>query len=87
MAHSDPSAAAWAIRAGAGRQHIHESLITGFAASHEEGVRLLVPAAEGLEPALANSLGAWHSGGSVVLAHPDVELTDKLLAAERIHGK
>ncbi|MDI3193460.1 TIGR03089 family protein [Pseudarthrobacter sp. AL07] len=87
MAHTDPSGAAYAIRAGAGQQHIHEELISGFAASHEEGVRLLVPAAEGLEPALANSLGAWHSGGSVVLAHPDVELTDKLLAAERIHGK
>ncbi|KRE70494.1 TIGR03089 family protein [Arthrobacter sp. Soil762] len=87
MAHTDPSAAGCAIRAGGGQQHIHESLITGFAAPHEEGVRLLVPASEGLEPALANSLGAWHNGGSVVLAHPDVELTDKLLAAERIHGK
>ena len=87
MAHTDPSAAACAIRARAGQQHIHENLITGFAASHEEGVRLLVPASEGLEPALADALGAWHSGGSVVLAHPDVELTDKLLNAERIHGK
>lgn len=87
MAHTDPSATGCAVRAGAGRQHTHESLFTGFAASHEEGVRLLVPASEGLEPALANSLGAWHSGGSVVLAHPDVELTDKLLAAERVHGK
>ncbi|MCO4249702.1 TIGR03089 family protein [Pseudarthrobacter raffinosi] len=87
MAHTDPSAAGCAIRAGGGQRHIHESLITGFAAPHEEGVRLLVPASEGLEPALANSLGAWHNGGSVVLAHADVELTDKLLAAERIHGK
>ncbi|MHA7289277.1 TIGR03089 family protein [Arthrobacter sp. MDT3-24] len=87
MAHTDPSAAGCAIRAGGGQRHIHESLITGFAAPHEEGVRLLVPASEGLEPALANSLGAWHNGGSVVLAHADVQLTDKLLAAERIHGK
>lgn len=87
MAHTDASAAGCAIRAAAGQQHVHENLITGFAASHEEGVRLLVPAEEGLEPALANSLGAWHNGGSVVLTHPDVELTDKLLAAERIHGK
>jgi uncharacterized protein (TIGR03089 family) len=87
MAHTDPSAAACAIRATAGQQHIHENLITGFAASHEEGVRLLVPVADGLEPALANSLGAWHNGGSVVLAHPDVELTKKLLAAERIQGR
>jgi len=46
-----------------------------------------VAAADGLEAALSNSLGAWHSGGSVLLAHPDVDLTDKLLAAERIRGK
>ena len=49
-------------------------------------MRLLVPAADGLEAALAQSLGAWKSDGSVVLVHPDVEVTDKLLAAERISG-
>jgi uncharacterized protein (TIGR03089 family) len=87
MAHADPSAEACAVLAGDGRRHTHKSLITGFAASHEEGVRLLVPAADGLEPALANSLGAWQNGGSVVLAHTDVALSDKLLATERIHGK
>ncbi|HEY8754242.1 MAG TPA: TIGR03089 family protein [Arthrobacter sp.] len=87
MAHADPSATACAVLAGDGLRHTHEGLITGFATQHEEGARLLVPAEEGLEPALANSLGAWHSGGSVVLAHADVVLTDKLLAAERIHGQ
>jgi hypothetical protein len=46
-----------------------------------------VRAADGLEAALANSLGAWKSDGSVVLVHDDVELTEKLLAAERIHGE
>lgn len=87
MAHSDPSASGCAVKGHDGQRHLHEALVTGFAASHEEGVRLLVPAGEGLEPALAHSLGAWTSGGSVVLAHPDVQLTDKLLAAERVHGQ
>lgn len=87
MAHSEPSASACAVRGGDGQRHLHEALLTGFAAPHEEGVRLLVAAADGLESALSNSLGAWNSGGSVLLAHPDVDLTDKLLAAERIHGK
>ena len=87
MAHTDPSASVCAIRAHDGQQHLHEGLLTGFAAPHEDGVRLLVAASDGLEAALSNSLGAWSSGGSVLLAHPDVELTDKLLAAARIHGK
>jgi uncharacterized protein (TIGR03089 family) len=87
MGHTDPSGSDPAIRGSDGRQHLHGDLLTGFAAPHEEGVRLLVAAADGLEAALSNSLGAWNSGGSVLLAHPDVELTDKLLAAERIHGK
>jgi uncharacterized protein (TIGR03089 family) len=87
MAHTDPSASGCAVRGSDGQRHLHEGLLTGFAAPHEEGVRLLVAAADGLEAALSNSLGAWNSGGSVLLAHPDVDLTDKLLAAERIHGK
>ena len=69
-------------------QHVrHEALLDGFAAGHERGARLLVTAADGLEAALANALGAWKNDGSVVLVHGDVELTDKLLAAERIHGE
>lgn len=87
MAHTEPSASGCAVQAVDGHRHAHERLIDGFAASHEEGVRLLLPAADGLETTLANALGAWHSGGSVVLAHPNVDVTDKLLAAERIHGK
>ncbi|HEY8702986.1 MAG TPA: TIGR03089 family protein [Arthrobacter sp.] len=86
MAHAEPAATDCAVSCQDGRQHLHEALLDGFAARHTEGVRLLVPATDGLETALSNSLGAWHSGGSVVLAHPDVDLTDKLLAAERIHG-
>jgi uncharacterized protein (TIGR03089 family) len=86
VAHSEPAASTCAVTGADGKQHPHEALLDGFAASHDEGVRLLVPAAEGLEAALSNALGAWRSGGSVVLAHPDVPLTDKLLAAERIRG-
>lgn len=84
MAHSDPSASGCAITDREGTRHLHANLLTGFAVRHDEGVRLLVTAGEGLEAGLANCLGAWHSGGSVVLAHPDVKLTDQLLASERI---
>lgn len=84
MAHSDPSASGCAITDREGTRHLHADLLTGFAARHDEGVRLLVTAGEGLEAGLANCLGAWHNGGSVVLAHPDVKLTDHLLASERI---
>jgi uncharacterized protein (TIGR03089 family) len=86
MAHAEPAATLCAVSCKDGQQHLHEALLDGFAAPHQEGARLLVPASEGLEAALSNSLGAWQNGGSVVLAHPEVELTDKLLAAERIHG-
>jgi uncharacterized protein (TIGR03089 family) len=87
MAHSDPSASGCAVVARDGQRHLHDGLLSGFAARHDDGVRLLVKASDGLEAALANSLGAWHSGGSVVLAHPGVELTEHLLTAERIQGK
>ena len=70
----------------AGTEHTHGGLLDGFAAAHDDGVRLLVPAGDGLEPALAQSLGAWKSDGSVVLVHPDVVVTEKLLADERVNG-
>jgi uncharacterized protein (TIGR03089 family) len=86
MAHSDPSGSGFAVTDRRGTRHRHADLITGFSAPHDEGVRLLVTAGDGLEAALSNCLGAWHGGGSVVLAHPEVQLTDQLLAAERIQG-
>ncbi|WP_255767853.1 TIGR03089 family protein [Pseudarthrobacter sulfonivorans] len=86
MAHSDPSASGYAIADHEGTRHLHQDLLTGFSAPHDEGVRLLVTASDGLEAALSNSLGAWHNGGSVVLVHPDVQLTEQLLAAERVQG-
>ncbi|MCU1568677.1 MAG: hypothetical protein JWQ56_3614 [Pseudarthrobacter sp.] len=86
MQHVDPDPSGCAIVASDGRRHLHQDLLDGFAVPHEEGVRIHVPGSDGLEPALANALGAWRGGGSVVLTHPEVADTAKLLAAERIHG-
>jgi len=86
MPHADPDPSARAVLTSQGRSVLHQDLITGFAVPHAEGARLHVPADAGLEAVLANALGAWHQGGSVVLTHPDVPLTDKLVADERIHG-
>jgi uncharacterized protein (TIGR03089 family) len=86
MAHEDPDPQHPALRNPAGDPVRHADLLESFAAGHEAGARLLVRADEGLESALANALGAWKNDGSVVLVHGDVELTDKLLAAERVHG-
>ncbi len=86
MQHAEADPSACAIVAQDGRRHLHQDLLDGFSIAHEEGVRLHVRGGDGLEAALANALGAWRRGGSVVLTHPDVEPTDKLLAAERIHG-
>ncbi len=86
MPHADPVPSGCAIVGSDGRRHLHRDLLEGFAVSHEEGVRLHIPAGEGLEAALSNALGAWTRDGSVVLTHPDVELTERLLSAERIHG-
>ncbi|MET3720314.1 MULTISPECIES: TIGR03089 family protein [unclassified Arthrobacter] len=87
MLHTDPSANSFAISGSDGQRHLHEHLLSGFSATHDEGVRLLVRASDGMEAALSNSLGAWQNGGSVVLVHPDVQLTEQLLAAERVQGK
>jgi uncharacterized protein (TIGR03089 family) len=86
MQHTEADPSACAIVAQDGRRHLHQDLLDGFAVPHEEGVRLHIPGRDGLEAALANALGAWRRGGSVVITHPAVEPTDKLLAAERIHG-
>ncbi|WP_427004315.1 TIGR03089 family protein [Pseudarthrobacter sp. H2] len=86
MPHVDPEAARRAVLTAAGAVHTHGELLDGFAAVHDGAPRLLVPAGHGLESALAQALGAWKSGGSVVLVHPDVDVTEKLLADERVHG-
>jgi uncharacterized protein (TIGR03089 family) len=87
MAHNDPDPGAPAVRGSDGAAVRHEALLAEFAAGHEQSARLLVRAADGLEAALANALGAWKNDGSVVLVHGDVELTEKLLTAERVHGE
>ena len=86
MPHVDPEAQRLALRTADGAAHAHAGLLDGFAEAHDAGLRLLVPAADGLEAVLAQSLGAWKADGSVVLVHPDVEVTGKLRAAERISG-
>jgi uncharacterized protein (TIGR03089 family) len=86
MQHAEPDPSACAIVASDGRRYVHGDLLDSFAVAHEAGVRLHVPGGDGLEAALANALGAWRSGGSVVLTHPDMADTRKLLAAERLHG-
>ena len=86
MAHVDPEGSRRAVLDAAGAEHTHSGLLDGFAAVHDGGVRLLVSAGEGLESALAESLGAWRSDGSVVLVHPDVVVSEKLLADERVNG-
>jgi uncharacterized protein (TIGR03089 family) len=86
MAHEDPDPEQPAVRNSSGAAVRHAELLDSFAAGHEAGARLLVRANDGLEAALANALGAWKNDGSVVLVHGDVELTDKLLADERVHG-
>jgi uncharacterized protein (TIGR03089 family) len=86
MPHSDPDPSASAVRTQAGQTIPHSELIRGFALPHSEGARVHIPADKGLERALADALGVWQRGGSVVITHPAVPLTGKLLADERIHG-
>lgn len=83
MAHSEPDAELPALTA-AGAAHKHSDLLEDFAAGQKAGVRLLVRAGDGLEAALAQALGAWKEDGSVVLVHPDVDVTQHLLDNERV---
>ena len=87
MPHVDPEPGRPAVRDATGSVHTHGGLLAGFAAADgtpKEGPRLLVRAADGLEPVLAQALGAWAADGSVVLVHPDVAVTERLLGDERV---
>lgn len=86
MQHADADPAGCALVTSGGTRYLHRDLLDGFAVPHQEHARLHLPAAEGVESVLAHALGAWRNTGSVVLTHPDVAVTDALLAAERIHG-
>jgi uncharacterized protein (TIGR03089 family) len=87
MPHRDPESSRRAVLSSTGTAHTHGELLERFAAARGDDLRLLVPAGDGLEAALAQSLGAWKGNGSVVLVHPDVEVTQKLLGDERVHGR
>jgi uncharacterized protein (TIGR03089 family) len=87
MPHADPDPSQLALRVAEGPGYSHAELLDGFAAGHEPGARLLVRTDTGLKESLAQSLGAWQRDGSVVLVHPEVKVTDKLLADERVHGQ
>lgn len=87
LPHVEPEASRPALLTASGAAHTHAGLLESFAATHDAGLRLLVSAGNGLEAALARSLGAWKNDGSVVLVHPDVEVTDKLLSAERVDAR
>ncbi len=84
MPHVEPEAGRRAVRADGGAVHTHGELLQGFAVAHDDSLRLLVKAGDGLAAALAQSLGVWRSGGSVVLVHPDVAVTERLLSDERV---
>ncbi|MGY2743258.1 TIGR03089 family protein [Arthrobacter sp. UYCu723] len=87
MPHVDPEASRPAVLSTAGTAHTHAGLLDSFASVQDAGLRLLVPAGDGLEAALARSLGVWKTDGSVVLVHPDVDVTEKLLSEERVDGR
>ncbi|WP_427016690.1 TIGR03089 family protein [Pseudarthrobacter sp. P1] len=46
--------------------------------------RVLLRAQDGLDAVLRAALGSWAAGGSIVLLHPDVEATERLVESERI---
>ena len=87
MPHVDAEAGRTAVRTATGAAHTHARLLDGFAAALpalEEAPRLLVRADAGLETVLAQALAAWQRDGSVVLVHPDVPVTERLLGDERV---
>lgn len=90
MPYVDPEPDRTALRDAAGVDHPHGRLVEDFGAlpgvpdDGETSPRLLVRAGDGLEAALSRALWAWSRDGSVVLVHPDVALTERLLGDERI---
>lgn len=75
---------------------LHSSLGAGLTLSYGElaeaadgGTQqtLLVPAAVDLPSVLTAALRTWAAGGTIVLAAPEVEVTERLLATERITAR
>jgi len=48
---------------------------------------VLLPASAGWTTVLAEALATWQAAGTVVLVHPDVEVTGRLLDSERINSR
>lgn len=88
MPHIEAEAERTALRDSAGATHPHAALLETFAAipggATGNPPRVLVRAEDGLEAVLARALAAWGQDGSVVLVHPDVEVTGRLLGDERV---
>lgn len=53
----------------------------------DAGGTVLIPAALPLDRVLREALGIWAADGSVVLVHPDVDVTDSLISSERISAR
>ena len=75
---------------------LHSSLGAGLtltygqlaeAADGGDAQTLLIPATADLPAVLTASLRTWAAGGSVVLAAAEVEITERLLAAEKITAR
>ncbi|MBG0738288.1 TIGR03089 family protein [Paeniglutamicibacter antarcticus] len=60
------------------------SLLCSYAHPAERSERVILTAGDGLESAVRNALGIFSAGGSVVLVHPSVPVTERLLSAERV---
>jgi len=59
----------------------------GGTSAEAAGRHLLLPAAAGWTMVLAEALATWLAAGTVVLVHPDVEVTGRLLESERISSR
>ncbi len=60
------------------------SLLDGYAVPSGQPERTLLRADAGLEATVRKALGIWAAGGSVLLVHPSVQVTDRLLESERV---
>ncbi len=80
MAHADPEAARLRCSAAAGAGTPHADLLSGFAPLTTTACGCWSGPATAWSRPWRTSLGAWNSDGSVVLVHPDVEVTEQAAA-------
>jgi hypothetical protein len=60
---------------------------SGNGGTTDAGGTVLIPATLPLDRVLREALGIWAADGSVVLVHPDVDVTDSLISSERISAR